>query len=477
MLTPIILWFRQDLRLADHPALTAALATGRPVVPLYIYDETPEVRPLGGAANWWLHHSLTHLAEALAACGAPLILRRGPAEQVLHKVMKEAGSDTVYWSRCYEPYAIARDKALKASLPHVESFNANLLHEPWTVVNKTGGPYQVFTPFWKACLALEAPAKPLPAPTSIPTIKGIASDSLASWHLLPTKPDWSGGMQAEWVPGEAGARQRLITFIDTAILHYKNGRDMPGKPYTSRLSPHMHWGEISPRQIWQATQTAMASGKADEANATKFLAELGWREFSHHLLYHFPTLPSQPLNQRFKHFPWAENEAALKIWQRGQTGFPIVDAGMRQLWQTGWMHNRVRMIVGSFLVKDLLLPWQQGEAWFWDTLVDANLANNTASWQWIAGCGADAAPYFRVFNPCLQGEKFDSDGTYIRAFVPELVNMPDKWIHRPWEAPPDVLKTAGVELGKTYPKPMVDHHVARDRALAAFAELKEQNVD
>jgi deoxyribodipyrimidine photo-lyase len=463
--SPLIFWFRQDLRSADHAGLTAALATGQPVIPLYIYDETPELRPLGGASRWWLHHSLASLQQTV-----PVVLRRGAAEAVLADLIKETGATGVYWSRCYEPQVIARDTKLKEKLKQsglkVESFNSALLFEPWTIANKSGGPFQVFTPFWRHCVASRAIEPCLPTPAN-PTWASARSDKLTDWALLPTQPNWATGF-GNWQPGEAGALALLDSFLAGPIKGYKEDRNLPANRTTSRLSPHLHFGEISPRQIWHATQFA----NAPEADANHFLSEIGWREFAHHLLYHFPSLPTEPLNKKFAAFPWADAPELLKAWQRGETGYPIVDAGMRELWHTGWMHNRVRMIVASFLVKDLLVPWQQGEAWFWDTLLDADGANNAASWQWVAGCGADAAPYFRVFNPVLQGEKFDPTGAYVRRYVPEIAELPDKWIHQPYAAPPDVLQAAGIRLGTTYPQPLVDHGVARDKALAAFAEIK-----
>jgi len=477
---PLIFWFRQDLRLTDQPALTAALAhaqqTGQRVIALYILDESKGTRPLGGASRWWLHHSLTSLMQKI-----PLTLRKGPAAQVLADVIKQSNASGVFWSRCYEPYAIERDKEIKASLTArgllAESFNSSLLIEPWELKTKTGTPYQVFTPFWKAARAVidAAPTiiKPLPAVDPAGLAPPLASEQLSDWQLLPTSPDWAKSFTPHWQPGEDGARQNLIRFLDHAIHDYKEDRNLPAGQHTSRLSPHLHFGEISPRQIWYATQTAITAGRVQpDANSDQFLAEVGWREFSYHLLYHFPTLPHAPLNAKFAAFPWLDNAKGLRAWQRGMTGYPIVDAGMRELWQTGWMHNRVRMIVASFLVKDLMVPWQQGEDWFWDTLLDADLASNVCSWQWVAGCGADAAPYFRVFNPALQGEKFDASGAYIRRYVPEIAELPDKWIHRPFEAPKDVLQAAGIKLGTTYPHPLVDHSFARDRALAAFAEIK-----
>jgi deoxyribodipyrimidine photo-lyase len=463
--SPLLFWFRQDLRMADHAGLSAALATGQPVIPVYILDETLGLRPLGGASRWWLHHSLAALSQTL-----PLVLRRGAVEDVLAALIKETGATGVYWSRCYEPDVIARDKHLKEKLRKdglkAESFNSALLFEPWTIQNKSGGPFQVFTPFWKHCVSLNAVGPCLPAPTK-PNWAKAKSDRLADWQLLPTQPNWATGFTS-WQPGEAGALAQLDSFLAGPITGYKEDRNLPAGRTTSRLSPHLHFGEISPRQVWHAT----TFNNAPENDRNHFLSEIGWREFAHHLLYHYPSLPHEPLNKKFAAFPWADAPEWLVAWQRGQTGYPIVDAGLRELWQTGWMHNRVRMIVASFLVKDLRIPWQQGEAWFWDTLLDADLANNVASWQWVAGCGADAAPYFRIFNPILQGEKFDPSGAYVRRYVPEIAELPDKWLHKPFDAPVDVLQQAGIKLGTTYPQPLVDHGTARDLALAAFAEIK-----
>ncbi len=463
---PLLVWFRQDLRLADNPALRAAIDIGAPVVPVYILDdETPGQWKRGGASRWWLHHSLVSLARDLEKRGAKLTLRRGKAGDVLAKLIAETKASGVYWNRCYEPFAVARDKALKAEFEAkglaARSFNASLIFEPLTVLSKSGTPFRVFTPFWKACLAAEAPPLPTPAPKKISApAASPKSDTLDAWKLLPTKPDWAGGF-AVWTPGEAGAQARLMRFVGEALDGYGNLRDRPDIEGTSRLSPHLHFGEISPRQCFHAG-----------AASPKFQSELGWREFSAHLLFSQPDLPETSLRREFADFPWRENKAHLRAWQKGQTGYPIVDAGMRELWQTGWMHNRVRMIAASFLVKHLLQPWRAGEDWFWDTLVDADLANNAASWQWVAGCGADAAPYFRIFNPILQGAKFDPDGKYIRRFVPELAKLPTEYLFAPWEAPAPVLAQAGVTLGKTYPKPIVDHGEARARALAAFQSLK-----
>lgn len=470
---PVIVWFRQDLRLSDNPALHQAAESGKPVIPVFILDdETPGKWAWGGASRWWLHHSLEKLAADLEACGVHLVLRKGASDTVIADLVEETGASAVFWNRCYEPFARKRDEAIKSALKDrgvdAASFNGTLLAEPWTVQTKTGDPYKVFTPFWRAEREVIDPADPLPAPKSLKPWKSIASDDLSDWDLTPTKPDWAKGFSDHWTPGESGARERLEDFLEERLLSYADGRDRPDRNDTSGLSPHLHWGEISPRQIWHATRSA-SEGK----NADKFLSEVGWREFSYNLLYHFPHFPDRNYQDKFDGFPWAGNDSAFEAWTRGQTGYPVVDAGMRQLWQTGWMHNRVRMIAASFLIKDLMIDWRRGQDWFWDTLVDADLANNSASWQWVAGSGADAAPYFRIFNPITQGEKFDPDGTYVKRFVPELAKLPIKYIHAPWTAPESVLAQAGIRLGTTYPEPIVDHSEARDRALAAFKGLKE----
>lgn len=459
-----LVWFRQDLRLADNPALVAAAASGRPVLPVYILDESLPWSP-GAASRWWLGRSLAALSRDLAKCGMPLILRRGRAAEVIDELVAAAGVSSVVWNRVYEPSAVARDTQIKTRLKArgiaVESFNAAALVEPWEL----GKPYQVFTPFWRALQGRGGPPRPVPVPKKlVPTAASIDSEDLASWKLEPTAPDWAGGLREAWTPGEGGAAERLDAFVGHAN-DYKHGRDRPDREETSRLSPHLHFGEIGPRQVWHAVAT-----RAPEAEA--FLRELAWREFSLHLLHRTSDLPEQPLRPAFAEFPWRDDDAQLRSWQKGLTGYPIVDAGMRQLWQTGWMHNRVRMVAASFLVKHLLLPWQAGERWFWDTLVDADLANNAASWQWVAGCGADAAPYFRIFNPMLQGAKFDPAGDYVRRFVPELARLPASHIHAPWTASDAMLADAGVRLGETYPRPIVDHAAARARALSAFKTLK-----
>lgn len=458
MTTPVIVWFRHDLRVADHPALAAAAASGQPVLPLYIHDdETPGIWRAGGASRWWLHHSLASLSRELGRLGAPLVIRAGAAADVLPALVRETGAQAVYWNRGYEPYAVARDTALKAALKtagvDVQSFKGTSLFEPWEITTGSGTPYRVFTPFYKACLAkANQIGAPLPAPA---TLNGFAANGCAlnDLGLLPAIP-WDTGFAPIWTPGETGAWARLTAFMAGPMDGYKTARDFPAIEATSRLSPHLHFGEISHRAVWHAAGPL--------ASSAAFLRELAWREFSIHLLHYNPALPETPLQPKFAAFPWQTNPDHLQAWQRGMTGYPIVDAGMRELWQTGWMHNRVRMIVGSFLVKHLLLPWQAGEAWFWDCLVDADLANNAASWQWIAGCGADAAPYFRVFNPILQGVKFDPEGAYVRRYVPELASMPAKYIHTPWES--------GIKTN--YPAPVVDHAFGRMRALDAYQSLK-----
>ena len=478
MNSPVILLFQLDLRLNDHAALAAAVESDRPVLPVYVLDdETPGAWGPGGASRWWLHHSLASLASDIEQRGGRLVLRRGRLDTVVPALIDEVDAGAVYWSRGYAPHQVGMEQRLHEICTErgVEArrFRGTLLFEPDAIRTGGGEPFRVFTPFWKACLREPEPAQPLPVPDAIPFHDGtVESDSLDDWNLLPTSPDWSGGMVEAWTPGEEGATARLEAFLSGAVRGYGTARDLPATVGTSRLSPHLHHGELSPRQVWHAVRAhvAMAGGDAD---AEHFLRELGWREFSYHLLFHWPTFPDEPHRQDFARFPWRDDPAALRAWQQGSTGYPIVDAGMRELWHTGWMHNRVRMIVASFLVKHLLVPWQDGEAWFWDTLVDADLASNSASWQWVAGCGADAAPYFRIFNPILQGQKFDGDGDYVRRWVPELAEMPKKHIHAPWDAPEAVLTDAGVRLGVDYPEPIVDHKTARQRALDAFQTLKE----
>jgi len=481
---PALLWFRDDLRLSDNPALRAAIDRG-PLICLYIFDTSADRRPIGAAACWWLSRSLTALSGAIAAKGGELLILRGDPAELLPHIAQEADIGFVAWNRRYEGAAIELDKALKAELSStgvaVESFNANLLNEPWQIATKADGPFKVFTPYWRAVRERGEPSAPLPTPGKLSKSK-LPADlrkqalTVADLALEPTAPDWAGGLRESWTPGEAGAQERLGTFLDEAIAGYREGRDRPDKLSTSRLSPHLRFGEISPRQVWHATRAALETGNTpgSVADAEKFFSEIGWREFSYHLLFHNPGLATANFNSRFDAMSWVKDEAALAAWQKGLTGYPIVDAGLRQLWQTGWMHNRVRMITASFLIKHLLTDWRVGEAWFWDTLVDADPANNPASWQWVAGSGADAAPYFRVFNPVTQGEKFDPKGVYVRRFVPELAGLDDKFIQRPWEAPASALKQAGIVLDLDYPKPIIALDFGRRRALDAFSTLRSE---
>jgi deoxyribodipyrimidine photo-lyase len=465
-----ILWFRQDLRLRDNPALTAAVARG-PVVPVFILDTGQAEWNLGGAARWWLHHSLTALRGRLGA----LSFFRGDPRVLLPKIARDCGASAVYWNRCYEPQAIARDTDIKACLKQLaidaQSFNAALLHEPWQVETQSGGPFKVFTPYWRAART-QPFAAPRAAPLAVDALAVSSTEQLDAWRLLPRRPDWAAGWDRLWTPGEEGALDRFETFVDSDLARYGEHRDRPDLQHTSQLSPHLHWGEISPRQIAARLDLAAESG-ASRSNADKFMSEIGWREFAHHLLFHFPTLPDDNWRPAFDAYPWRDNPSDLKAWQRGQTGYPFVDAGMRELWQTGFMHNRVRMVAASFLVKHLRIDWRRGEQWFWDTLLDADLANNAAGWQWVAGSGADASPYFRIFNPVLQGEKFDPNGDYIRRWCPELKALSNADIHAPFKVKADVLARAGVTLGKTYPRPIVDHDLARQAAMAGYRFVKE----
>lgn len=472
--SPALVWLRDDLRLDDNPALAAS--AGRSMTAVYVLDETDgDAWALGGAARWWLHHSLAALDEALTARGRRLVLARGKARAIIPRLAVDGGFGAVFWNRRYRPADQDTDAAVKADLRsrgiEARSFKGALLFEPWEVQTGSGGPYKVFTPFWRA-----AKARPIDAPVAAPTAwphgaPTLASEPLDSWGLTPTGPDWAGGLRAAWTPGEAGAQARLQRFLDGALKGYAEARNLPSVEGTSRLSPHLRFGELGPRRIYHAAAAAGAR-RGLSADLEVFYTELGWREFSYGLLNHFPDFPDTSWKREFERMPWRDDEASLGAWRRGRTGYPIVDAGMRELWTTGWMHNRVRMIVGSFLVKHLMIHWRRGEEWFWDTLVDADLANNAAGWQWIAGSGADAAPYFRIFNPVTQGEKFDPSGAYVRRWAPELGRLPNAFVHKPWLAPPEILRASGVRLGMDYPYPIVDHAQARQRALDAYAGLK-----
>jgi deoxyribodipyrimidine photo-lyase len=476
---PAIIWFRRDLRLSDNPALHAAVnAAGAQVVCLYIYETDSTLRPHGGASKWWLDKSLRSLANDIESCGGQLILRAGDAGEILNQVAARTGARSIFWNRRYDQAGREIDAAIKSDLNSqgltVASFNGSVLSEPWTQTTGAGSYYKVYSPYWRAVQANYTCPPALAPPTKLARFD-LTSDRLSDWALHPEHPDWSTGFAPGWTPGEAGARTRLEAFLDGPVNTYGDDRNRPDiETGTSRLSPHLAFGEISPAQIWRATQSAIDAGAVDEKNGRKFLSEVAWRDFSYVLLFHNPDLAQANYKPDFDLMPWQQDAALLKAWQSGQTGYPIVDAGMRQLWHTGWMHNRVRMIVASFLTKHLLIHWRRGEDWFWDTLVDADPASNSASWQWTAGSGADAAPYFRIFNPITQGEKFDESGDYVRKWCPELARLPRKYLYQPWEAGPLILREAGITLGETYPEPIVDHKFGRERALAAYATLKQR---
>lgn len=480
--SPAIVWFRDDLRLSDHPALHAAVATGAPVICLYVLDEEspalnlPQARPLGGAARWWLAQSLRALDGDLRKRGAQLTFRRGPAAKAIAGIARDTQATAVYWNDVAQAPHRTIAKELEASLKEsaiaADISDGDLLATPAAIRNKDGRGLRVFTPFWKRVLALGDPQKPLPTPRSLNGYLNLESDTVEDWRLEPSKPDWAGGLRDTWSPGEASAQKQLKAFLRETVAGYATERDRPDRDGTSRLSPHLRFGEISPRQVWHTARFAAAEHPKLSRDIEKFLSELGWREFCRHLLFDVPDLADRNLQDSFDHFPWRRDAKALHAWQRGRTGYPIVDAGMRELWHTGVMHNRVRMVVASFLVKHLLIDWREGEQWFWDTLVDADPGSNPANWQWVAGCGADAAPYFRIFNPVLQGEKFDPKGNYVRHWVPELADLPAKLIHQPWTATPLELASANVTLGKTYPEPIVDHKAARERTLDAYRKTR-----
>ena len=469
----IIFWFRQDLRIVDNPGLSKSLKSDK-VLPIYILDDTNSNDfAMGAASRWWLHNSLRELNKNL---DNKLSLYKGDPSEILESLSSRFNIKGIFWNRCYEPWRIERDKKIKSKFIEkdiiVETFNSALLWEPWEILKSDNTPYKVFTPYYrKGCLMSEAPRKPL----SAPNLNTLFEDKenvlqLDDLNLLP-RIKWYKEMEKLWEPGEKGAHKKLESFLSDGLLGYKEGRNFPSKKNVSQLSAHMHFGEISPNQVWHRAKLKKDLPRI-EKDLDHFLSELGWREFSYNLLFHFPELPRENLQKKFDNFPWIENEILFDKWKKGLTGYPIVDAGMRELWQTGYMHNRVRMIVGSFLVKNLLLHWHKGEKWFWDCLIDADLASNSASWQWVAGSGADAAPYFRIFNPILQGKRFDPDGSYIKKFIPELEQLPSKYLFSPWEAPIEVLSEANIELGSDYPEPIVDLIKSRDRALEAFSTIR-----
>ena len=470
----IVMWFRQDLRVADNPALLHACNSSRPVLPIYILDEKNCGRwKIGAASRWWLQESLGRLNESLAG---NLCFAKGDPRSIFEKLAQRFSVEGIFWNRCYEPWRIARDTEIKKALEvegiSAKSWNGSLLVEPHVLVKEDGKPYRVFTHYFKKFLRTHSSMirKPLGAPQKRDFI-GCKICELDELELLPEIPRYRE-MKEQWRPGEKGAQYRLERFLEAGLEGYRIGRDFPALEHVSRLSPHLHFGEISPNQIWSGVVESPLY-ETRKPDAEYFVRELAWREFSYNLLYFFPDLPNRNLRAKFDIFPWTENGCHLEAWQKGRTGFPIVDAGMRELLRTGYMHNRVRMIAGSFLVKNLLLHWRCGEKWFWNTLVDADLANNSANWQWVAGCGADAVPYFRIFNPVSQGQKFDSDGFYVRKFCPELSKLPNRFLHAPWLAPAAILEDAGVTLGQSYPCPIVDLKGSRARALEAFAQTKD----
>lgn len=472
----VIVWFRRDLRLSDNPALRAATQTGQ-VLPVFLLDtEHGEELRTGAASRWYLHHSLLALDRAL---GGRLRVAAGDPLDLLPALARQAGAVAVHWNRCYEPWQVARDRTLKARLKEqgldVHSHNGSLLWEPWQVHKDDGDPYRVFTPYYrKGCLRQPEPAIPEPAPADLRIVAPESAErcgtaAVKALQLLPAIR-WDHKLERHWSHGEENAARTLQRFLDDGLGRYRDGRDLPAQPYTSRLSAALHFGELSPRQAWHAA-AAEAATRGLERDCDSFHSELGWREFSHYQLWHWPDLPRKNLQSKFDQFPWQDRPAFRRAWQQGRTGIPMVDAGMRELWETGYMHNRVRMITASFLTKNLMQHWRHGEEWFRDTLVDADLANNCAGWQWVAGCGLDAAPYFRIFNPVTQGKRFDREGEYIRRFVPELASLPHRHLHAPWEAPAAVLAEAGIRLGEEYPEPIVDLKESRKAALEAFQSI------
>lgn len=464
------IWFRQDLRLIDNPALYFASQENHPLLCLYIFDQNA-LPKMGSAQKWWLYHSLKSLEQALHNKGLQLHYLSGDPSSLMLEVIKRCAVQSLYWNRCYEPYQLKRDLAISRILEEknipVQIFDRFLLQAPWEGLNQKNQPYQVFTQYWKNANRIRQPPALYPAPAFKTVHQADFTNlqictTLEDQNLLPTQPDWSTPFTTYWTPGEKGAQKNLNTFVNDRLSSYDVHRDRPDISGTSLLSPHLHFGEVSPWTIYH---------KISEMDRESYIRQLIWRDFSYHLLYHFPTFPEQTFKKTFNKFAWENNPVALKAWQRGKTGYPIVDAGMRELWQTGYMHNRIRMVVASFLTKDLLIHWKAGEQWFWDTLLDADLANNAVSWQWVAGCGVDAAPYFRIFNPVLQGEKFDPEGLYVRKWIPELKKLPNEYIHKPWEAPPLILQAADIQLGKNYPNPIVDHAKARQDALIRYKAI------
>ena len=476
--TPSIVWFREDLRLADNPALHAAKGRGALLLCVFVLENDEGLRPNGACSRWWLNHSLAALGDALSKVGARLDILAGSSAELIPALAKKADAGALFFNRRYGVPAKLDErieKAVEDAGCAVEVFNGRLLNEPWEVKTKTGGSYGVYSPYWKNVVADGLPDEPLPKPRKLDGApypsSGPKRVALADLGLLPTEPDWSAGLRETWTPGEDGATARLRKFLKDDLANYANERNRLASLGTSRLSPHLRFGEISPRTL--VAEVKAKETKASAEGAKTFLAEIGWREFDYHNLHYHPDVATKNLHGAFDRMPWERiGKAELDRWKKGETGYPVVDAGMRELWTTGYMHNRVRMITASFLIKHLMCDWRVGEEWFWDCLCDADPANNTMNWQWVAGSGADAAPFFRIFNPVTQGEKFDPQGDYVRRWVPELAKLKGKAIHSPWALGRDELAAAGVELGKTYPEPMVDHKKARQRALDAYEKVK-----
>ncbi len=482
-LAPSIVWFRQDLRVKDNPALREALETGMPIIPIYIWNPREKPREkIGKASRWWLHHSLTRLDKKISTYGSRLILRSGNPRVTLQKLVRATGAKVIYWNRSYEQETIRLlsqiQKCLEAENIQVKTYNSQILFEPSCFLNKKHTPYKIFTPFWKECQnrTLRFTSNTVLAKWPTPSLWPVTED-LKDWKLLSSEV-YDSALQSAWNPGEQGAHKLLKIFLNGNLASYEFGRNHPSSSVTSRLSPHLHFGEISPSYIWNCMRrkTNAFSNKNSDQGALSFLRQIAWREFAYHLLFHFPHLKSQPMKHDFLHFPWEKNPLGLQAWQQGKTGYPLVDAGMRELISNGWIHNRIRLVVASFLVKDLLLPWQVGANWFGENLVDADQANNTLGWQWITGCGPDPSPYFRIFNPVAQSMRFDPEGYYIRRWIPELRKIPTRWLHQPWKAPNPILQKSGVELGLNYPYPIIDHARCRQKALDAFRTMKLQRL-
>ena len=473
--TNVIFWFRQDLRISDNPAFSKACQRGS-IIPIYILDDVNSgIHKLGGASRWWLNSALKDLNESL---GGFLRFYEGDALTLLPKLAQAYNAQGVFWNRCYEPWRINRDTKIKQQLSdsgiEVQTSNGSLLWEPWQVLKKNGEPYRIYTPYYRrGCLSMPPPRSPIPIPKEIRYAvldRKLDVCALSDLNLLANN-DWHLKLSKHWDVSEKKAQKCATDFVSKRLNNYREGRNFPYDSKVSRLSPYLRFGQISPNMVWFLAKNQSEKIERAESLDT-FLSELGWREFSYYTMYHFPELPVKNLQTRFDKFPWHLEVSHLKAWEEGNTGFPLVDAGMRELWETGYMHNRVRMVVGSFLVKNLLIHWHHGQRWFWDCLVDADLASNSAGWQWVAGCGTDAAPFFRIFNPITQSEKFDAEGRYIRRFVPQLSKLSNKYIHAPWLASSEALDAAGITMGDNYPNPIVDVKISRALALAAFEQTK-----